>query len=149
MKKLLLTFLCATCLFCASTQAENIGYIDTQRIMQEYKEVKKFQDSIKKKLETYKKKYTESEEKIKKAKEKKKSDEHIEKLIAKIESELLPQKQEILQLESAFENRMIGEISSVSKIIAKDYGIDIVLNKNAILTGGFDLTEFVLTKLNE
>ena len=44
---------------------------------------------------------------------------------------------------------MLGEITSVSKVVAKNYGIDVVFNKQAIISGGFDLTEFVINKLNE
>ena len=41
------------------------------------------------------------------------------------------------------------DIIKSTKKVAKSYGIDIVLNKQALLHGGFDLTDFVIDDLNQ
>ncbi|MEK9657505.1 MAG: OmpH family outer membrane protein [bacterium] len=147
-KKLLITLFIYTLCF-GNIFAESIGYINMEVILREYKEVTKFQESLKKKAQAYQKNFEEKQKKLEKAKNKGKSDEEIQKLISKIEEELYPQKQEIITLEAAFKNRLIGEVTSTAKIIAKNYGVDVVLDKNAVLSGGFDLTQFTLNKLNE
>lgn len=128
---------------------DSIGYIDTQRIMSEYSAVKEFEITLEKQQEKYLKKVEESEKKIQKARDKKKSDKDIEKLIQEAQAELFPLQQSILQSKTAMENQIIGKISAVSQIVAKEHDIDVVINKSALLSGGFDLTEFVLNKLNE
>ncbi|NDD67560.1 OmpH family outer membrane protein, partial [bacterium] len=40
-------------------------------------------------------------------------------------------------------------IFEVSETVAKQFGIDVVLDKRAILAGGFDLTDSVITRLNK
>ena len=147
MKKILLISLLFISQF--TIFADSIGYIDTQRIMSEYKAVKQFEVTLEKQQEKYMKKVEESEKKIKKAQDKKKNEKELEKLVQAAQAELYPLQQEILQSKTAMENQIIGKISAVSKIVAKEHDIDVVINKSALLSGGFDLTEFVLNKLNE
>ena len=42
-----------------------------------------------------------------------------------------------------------ADILKSSRKVAKEYGVDIVIDKQAILTGGFDLTDFVIEDLND
>ena len=41
-----------------------------------------------------------------------------------------------------------SDIIISTKKVSKEYGIEIVLDKQAILSGGFDLTDFVIEDLN-
>ena len=41
------------------------------------------------------------------------------------------------------------EILSASNQVAKEYGIDVVLDKQVVYYGGFDLSDFVIEKLNQ
>jgi hypothetical protein len=36
-----------------------------------------------------------------------------------------------------------------SESVAKNYGIDVILDKRVVLVGGFDLTDYVIRKLNK
>ena len=40
------------------------------------------------------------------------------------------------------------KIIKATRKISKQYGIDVVLDKQALLVGGFDLTDFVIDELN-
>ncbi len=41
-----------------------------------------------------------------------------------------------------------GKITKATKKVSKQYGIDVVVDKQALLVGGFDLTGFVIDELN-
>jgi len=45
--------------------------------------------------------------------------------------------------------KLQADILSATKEVAKKVGIDIVFDKQVIITGGVDLTEMVINKLNE
>lgn len=148
MKKIYLILL--TLIFTYSFNlGDSIGFIDMQKITQGYKEVIKFDEELNKKAKKLEDLYVKSQEKIEKARKNGENEEELKKLIIKESEKLEPQKEELLNLKAAFTNRLIGEITTTSKLIAKDYGVDIVIDKSAIIYGGFDLTEFVLNKLNE
>lgn len=132
-----------------SSFADNIGYIDMQKIFLGFDEAKKAQEDFKKKQDEYQKIFEDKQKEIEKAKTEKKTDEEIQKLISKFEKELEPQKDTLLKLNQELTLKLKDKILTASKKAAEEYGIDIVLDKQVIITGGFDLTEFVLKKLNK
>ena len=122
---------------------------DVPRSFQLTDHAPKFQKNIEKKAEAYEKKLTENQEKIRKAEEAGESKKKLEKLITEIQEKMMPEKQELINLQSAFENELLGEVKIATKQTAKEMGIETVVNKTVILYGGTDLTSFVLHKLNE
>lgn len=151
MKKYLGVFvILATLLFgIGLAYADNIGFVDMQKIFLNYDEAKKAQDDFKKKQDEYQKFYDEKQKEVEKAKTDKKSEEDIKKLITKSEEELEPKKEELLKLNQELTNKLKTKILSASEKVAKEYGIDVVFDRQVILTGGFDLTDFVVKKLNQ
>ena len=118
------------------------------KILLTFKDAQNFQKELDKKRKSYEESLKKHQEKIEKAREKNKSDKHIEKLVEAMEKDLKPRQEEIIQFDGQAKQRLIAEIMSATKVVAKDYGIDVVLDKQVVYVGGFDLTDFVIDKLN-
>ena len=153
-----------TILFMSSlAYSDTIGYVHMERVFSEYKETEKAKSVFKKKQDKFKKEFEKRESKIKKAQEKGKSEEEIKKLITKLEEELKPKQEELMQLQSQLMGKIRQDINTAIKGVSQTYGIDVVLNKDiliqgptgpignepVILHGGFDMTNFVIEKLNK
>jgi outer membrane protein len=149
-KKLIALFVIALCLggFSTLAYADNIGFVDMQKILMSSSEAKKAQDELQKKQADFQKDYEEKIAQIDKAKADKKTDEEIKKIIDKLEKELEPKKQELMKLNQDLTNKVKTKILGAATKVAKEYGIDVILDKQVVLTGGFDLTDFVIEKLN-
>jgi outer membrane protein len=129
--------------------AANIGYIDVTTIFKEYKETEKAEERLKKEKESYEKEFKEAQEKLEKAEKDKKSVEEIEKLRGELEEKLEPKRISLFKLNEELTTKIQNDIVSAVKDVSKKVGIDIVVDKQAIITGGVDLTEMVLNKLNK
>jgi Skp family chaperone for outer membrane proteins len=147
--KTLLTILCTIILSTGISFADSIGTVDMEKIFIESKMVKTFEKNITKKREDYKAIFEKKQEKLEKARSKGKSDKEIEEMISEIEEELRPKQEEIAQLEGGFQQTLLFTIQATAKDVAKEYGIDVVMDKRAIFHGGFDLTGFIIQKLND
>jgi outer membrane protein len=126
----------------------SIGYIDVQKVFKGYKATAKAQEELSKKEADYKKAYEESQKKLEKAQKEGKSEDEIKELQEKLEKELEPKRKELLELNDKLTNKLQLEIVSAVKIVAKKVGIDVVLDKQVIITGGMDLTDMVISELN-
>ena len=142
-------FFLVICFISSVYAADNIGYVDLDRVMQGYKAAEKILQDLKSKREDYQKFLSEKQVEIDKARENKESDVKIKDRISKMEGEIRPRQEEILRNESETQRSFLSKILETSKVVAKDYGIEIVLEKRAVLLGGFDLTEFVVDRLNK
>ncbi len=69
---------------------------------------------------------------------KKEFDEELKPRIEEIEEDQRHKMQEIKE-----------DIIEAARSISKSYGIDVVLQKGAVIDGGFDLTTLVIEKLNK
>lgn len=147
MKKLII-FLVSLMTFGSVAMADTVGYLEVDKILITYKAAKKFQEDFKKKQEDYEKFVSKKQKEIEKAEEKGKSKEEIKKLLETMETEIRPKQEEILAFRSQFEQQLITEVMSTAKVVAKEYGIDVVLDKRAVYSGGFDLTDFIIDRLN-
>ncbi len=147
--KTLLLALVAMVFLSGNVFADAIGFIDMEQIFLRATIVKNFEKNIKKKRETYQKIFTEKQEKLEKAREKGKSDEDISRMIDEMEEELKPKQEEIAQLEAGFQQQLITSVMGTAQKVAKEYGIDVVVDKRVLFYGGFDLTDFVLEKIND
>ena len=142
--------LCFT-LFFSSTElrAENIGFVDLERILAGYKKAQTFQTDMLKKREEYQSFFKEKQEKLEKEKKKKKSEKHIKKLITEMEEELKGKQEELFIAEAEFQRAILSEVTLAAQKVAKEYGIDVVLDKRVVYVGGFDLSDFILNKINQ
>ena len=130
-------------------KAAAIGYIDVQRIFKEYKEIANAEAELKKEEEAFKKEYEERKKKLDEAQEAGKSKEELDQLQKDMEEELKPMKEKLVQLNKRLTEDLQNKIVKSVEKVAKKLGIDIVMDKQALITGGTDLTNLVLTELNK
>jgi len=145
---LLMIFFAIGLVFQVKTYADNIGYVDLQKVLMSYDEAKKAEEQFRQKQESYQKQYNANEAEIEKAKADKKSDKEISDLVSKFEKDLEPKKQELIKLNQELTMKLKDKIFSAASSVAKEYGLDVILDKQVIIIGGFDITDFVIKKLN-
>jgi outer membrane protein len=126
-----------------------VGYIDMERLFQNLKEGKKIQEDVQKRRADYEKLVDEKQKTIDQAKSEKKSDEDMQKIVDKIKIELKPKQEEILKYEAEVQQKLMGKIKEMTKVVSKRYGVDVVLDKRVVYFGGLDLTDFIVDKLNK
>lgn len=128
--------------------ADTIGFIDMQKISKSYPAARAAEEAFQKQYQEFQQLAQTKQKQIDDAKSKGKSEAELQKLNQSIQDELKPKQQTLMGLQQDLVSRLQGDVVKATKAIAKQYGIDVVLQKEAVLTGGFDLTEFVLEKLN-
>ncbi|MBG90541.1 MAG: hypothetical protein CL521_01850 [Actinobacteria bacterium] len=129
--------------------AENIGYVDLEQVAQKTSLLEKYQKQLEGLQEDLQKIYEKQEKKLKKAQENGKSEEEIQKILTSLQEEARPKQEAIQALEIQFNQTMMSTLLQTSQKVAKEYGIDIVLDKRVVFFGGFNLTDFVIEKINE
>lgn len=131
-----------------TVQAETIGVVDLQRAFSEYNKTETARRDFEKKDKALQDDLKKRQKEVAAAQEKNAKPEKIQKMIAEIQKELQPKQEELIQLNNQFMRTIRTDIINATKKIAKNYGIDMVMDKQAVLSGGFDLTEFVIEDLN-
>ncbi len=131
------------------TFADNVGFLDMEKFFASYKEARKIQEDINSRRETFKKYVDDRQEKIEEAVKKNKKEDEINKMRQKAEAEVSQEQKKLMQYEMDVQQGLYSRVMDVASQVAKEYGIDIVLDKRVVYAGGFDLTEFVLQKFNK
>lgn len=129
--------------------ADNIGFLDMEKFFSSYKEGKKIQEDINGRRESFKKYVNDRQEKIEEAAKKNKKEEELNKMRRKAEEEVSAEQKKLMQYEMDVQQRLYSRVMDVASQVAKEYGIDVVLDKRVVYAGGFDLTDFVLQKFNK
>ena len=132
-----------------SASLSGIGFIDVQKVFKSYSETEKAQAQISKEEEDFKKEFEASQKKIEEAKTAKKSDKAIEDLTKSLEKDLAPKREKLIKLNSELTSSLQQKIVSTVKEVAKNLGIDVVLDKQVVINGGTDISDMVINKLNE
>jgi len=132
-----------------SAFAENIGFIDVAKVFKEYKATAKAEEDLKKERDSYEKEFKDAQEKLDKAEKDNKSKEEMDTLKKDLETRLEPKRKSLLSLNEQLTTKLQLDIVGSVKAVAKKVGIDVVLDKQAIITGGVDLTEMVINDLNK
>jgi len=138
-----------TLLFLGNAAFAAIGHIDVQKVFREYKETKKAQEELSKKEEAFKKEFESSQKKLADAERDGKDRTELEKMRKDLEQKLSPKREELLKLNERLTVQLQQKILDAVKKVAKKVGIDLVLDKQVVITGGMDLTEMVVTELNK
>ena len=150
MKKLAIVLaVLAVFTFSIVANAATIGYIEVRKVFTEYKETKKAQDELDKKQKDFKKKLEDKQEEIDKAKKDGKTEADIKDMMKTMEKELDPDKEELMKLNEDMTKKLQADIVKAVDGVSKELGIDVVLDKQVIITGGVDITDMVLAKLNK
>ncbi len=151
MKKLLVLVF-ALIFVAGMVQASNfasIGYIDVQKVFTDFKETAKAQKDLEKQEEDFKKEFEKSQEKLEKAEKDGKSQEELQKMQKDLEKKLMPKRESLIRMNQQLTAKLQQEILESVKVVGKKVGIDIILDKQVVITGGMDLTELVITELNK
>lgn len=151
MKKLLALILAISVLSGVALAASfsNIGYIDVQKVFKDYKETSKAQDELSKKEEEFKKEFEESQKKLEQAEKDGKKPSELQTMKEELEAKLAPKRDSLLKLNEQLTVKLQLEILEAVKKVTKKIGVDMVLDKQVVITGGMDLTEMVVNELNK
>ena len=151
MKKLLIAIVALAFIAGVSHAANltSIGYIDVQKVFKEYKETSKAQTELSKQEESFKKEFDESQKKLAQAEKDGKKQEELDKMKKDLEEKLAPKREELLRLNAQLTGKLQQQILESVKKAAQKVGIELVLDKQVVITGGMDLTEMVITELNK
>lgn len=129
--------------------ASSIGSIDVQKVFKGYKETVKAQEQIDTKQSEFKKEFEKSQEKLQKLQKDGKPVEEIDKMRKDLEEKLEPKRKEILHLNEELTVRLQQKILVAVETVSKKMGVDVVFDKQVIITGGVDLTDMVIRELNK
>lgn len=129
--------------------AESIGFIEVQRVFKEYKATAQAQEQVSKQEEDFKKEFDASQKKLSDAEKNNMKKDELEKLRKDLEDQLTPKRQSLVDLNEKLTGKLQADILAATKDVAKKVGIDVVFDKQVIITGGVDLSDMVISKLNE
>lgn len=156
MKKLSFAFALLLAVLTLPIHADNIGFIDTEKVAASSKMVQTYQKNIAEKQDEFKKFYDaqqkklESEkEKASKAKDKPKAEKDLQETFKKLDDEVKAKQQELVSFDRAFNENFLTSLRRASKEASKKYGVDVVVEKNVLYSGGFDLTDSVIQIINQ
>jgi Skp family chaperone for outer membrane proteins len=151
MKKLIVSIIALTFLVGISHAANftSIGFIDVQKVFKEYKETSKAQGELAKQEESFKKEFEDSQKKLAEAEKGGKSKEELEKMRKELEEKLSPKRETLLRLNEQLTGKLQNDILEAVKKVGKKVGLDLVLDKQVVITGGMDISELVITELNK
>jgi Skp family chaperone for outer membrane proteins len=129
--------------------ATNIGFIEVQKVFKGYKETAKAQEQVSKQEEEFKKDFESSQKQLADAEKNKMKKADLDKLKKDLEDKLMPKRQALVALNEKLTSDLQAKILGATKDVAKEIGIDVVFDKQVVITGGTDMTELVINKLNE
>ncbi len=150
MKKLVIAAaLIGVVLNATSAFADNLGYVDFDKIVTNSKEAKTLREVLTTKQADLQKLFDDKNKDIEKARKANKKDNDIKKMVEKIQKELQPKQEELQQLTLEGQNSILAKIKTAAQTVGKTVGIDVVIDKRMVITGGYDLTDLVLEQINK
>lgn len=132
-----------------SVNATTIAYIDYQKVFTNYEKTKKGQDELKKKEQLIQDEITKKQKLYEKEKEKNVSDGDLRKLAEKFQKEIEVKRNELMESSKKMTNDIQNDIVKATEVVVKNMGVEIVLDKQIIITGGTDISDKVLEQLNK
>ena len=132
-----------------SVNAASLGYIDYQKVFSGYEKTKKAEEQINKKTQILQEEVTKKQKQIEKEKENGMANDDLKTLVTKIQKELEPKQQEIINLKQKLESEIRDDIVKATADISKKEGLEAIVDKKAIITGGVDITDKVIEQLKK
>jgi len=145
-----------------AAEGMNVGYVDIEKVFNQYEGTKKAKEKLQGELEKEQKKIEEKKSEIIKLKEdlekkasvleKSKVDAkkaELQTKLEKLQSDAMEIQQKLLGQEKEMTANIVEEIRVIVKKIAEEKKYDMVFEKNLLLYGGDDITPFVVKKMNE
>lgn len=151
MKKIFVVFLALAVIGCVAHAASfsSIGFIDVQKVFREYKSTQSAQADLSKQEEAFKKEFEESQKQLEKAQKDGKAASELEKMKKDLETKLGPKRDSLMKLNEQLTSKLQQDILDAVKKVNKKVGVDLVLDKQVVITGGMDLTDMVISELNK
>lgn len=129
--------------------AGNLGYVETQRVFQQYKAAQQAQSRFRHEAQSYQEELAADQRKLEEARKAGKSADEINRMQRRFEEELKPKKTRVEGLDRELSGKIKHQIENVIGEVAKSKGIATVLDKQVVLYGGIDLTDDVVRRLNK
>ena len=117
--------------------------------MKQYNKAITAQTELAKKQKEFQDLVISKQQELEKAKTASKSEEELIEMKDLFESTLQPKKEELVALNQKLSSEIEKDLVEAAKKIAKQLRIDVVLDKQAVLVGGMDLTSLVISNLNK
>jgi Skp family chaperone for outer membrane proteins len=132
-----------------SANAAAIGYIDAQKVFSNYDKTKKAMEDLKKKGQLLQEEMTKRQKLYEKEKEKKVSDGDLRKLAEKFEKEIEVKRNALMEDRKKMTLDIQNDIEKATGVVMKSMGLEIVLDKQIIISGGLDISEKVIEQLHK
>ncbi|MDR1997112.1 MAG: OmpH family outer membrane protein [Candidatus Margulisbacteria bacterium] len=129
--------------------AATVGFIDVEQVFKGYTKTKTAQEEINNKMKDYKKALAKYQQELDDAKIDGKSEKEQDKIREKMQKELDPKEAEIKMLNEEQMVKIRKDIVTAVEAVAKEVGIDVVVDKQVVIAGGLDLTDSVVNRLNK
>lgn len=151
MKKLIVLLLSLSFMagLAAAASFTEIGHIDVQKVFTQYKATEKAQKELTKHEKEYATALEKSQKELENAIKAGKTTKEVTALSKKLEKDLAPKQKTLMQLNQQLTGKLQKEILTAVQNVAKKVGIEVVLDKQVVITGGMDLTEMVINELNK
>ena len=131
------------------SMADSIGFIDTQLVVKQYNKAIAAQSDLVRKQKELQDLVIKKQTELESAKTSQKNEDELAKMKDDFEDELQPKREELIVLNQKLSTDIEKDIIEVTKKIAKQLRVDIVLDKQVVLVGGTDLTTLVTNYLNK
>jgi outer membrane protein len=129
--------------------AASLGYIDGQKVFSSYEKSKKAQEQFNKQERIFQDEIAKKQKQIEKEKNNNMSDGDLRKLAEKFDKELEAKRTDLMEAQKKMTSEIWDDIVKATEVTAKKMGIETVLNRQAIITGGTDVTDKVIEQLNK
>ena len=129
-----------------ASMAGGMGYVDVQKVFTNYKEAKTMQQDFATREAKFKEKVTKKQEELEAVKNNPKK---LKEMKAKIQDELEGEQEQLVELNQKLTQELKDKIVEAVKKVAHDYALDNVVDKQIILYGGTDVTDWVTDELNK
>lgn len=145
MKKLAVVFVLMLGITVAS-MAAGLGYVDVQKVFTNYKEAKKMQEDFAARETKFKEKVTKKQQELEAVKDNAKK---LKELKAKIQDELEGEQEQLIELNQKLTQDLKDKIIEAVKKVSREYALDYVVDRQVILYGGVDISDWVIESLNK
>lgn len=124
-----------------------VGVVNLQELLRSYPEYRDADSQVKSAEVNYQKALMERMKKLEEARAKGKTPAELQKMQKQFEAELKPIQTRGIGLYKSLQEKLKGRIETAIAQVAKQKGVEVIYDKQAVLYGGNDLTRDVAAKL--
>lgn len=132
-----------------TVNAATVGYIEVSKVFSNYEKTKQIEEKLKKMEQGIKDEILKKQKILEKEKTNNMSDGELRKLAEKFDKEMEPKRAEYKDAQKKMMEEIQKDIINASEIIRKNMGLDVILDKQIIVSGGTDISDKVTAELNK